>query len=246
MSSGLTSLYKILKDETRKKTVILLNEKSAMSYTELMEALGIVSTGTLNYHLKVLGDLLFKNENGQYALTEKGKLASKLLQEFPEDYQAQKRKWQRRFFIALGIGQAVYFSITLTLHYLGYLDFYRVLTATSWSIIGTIALYFSYRMQRTMPESGSKEMKSRMRKVYTAGGAWLAAVLVFIGGGLLFRLLQDLSGTQLLHNVFWSSGFLALALIVAPIIGGFVGYRFGKRKGFQKPKWAVWLDERLG
>jgi predicted transcriptional regulator len=103
MSTGLASLHKILKDETRRKTILLLDERGALSYTDLMDELGIVSTGMLNYHLKVLGDLIFKNDNGQYALTEKGKLASRLLTEFPEDYQQQRRIWQRRFFTALVI-----------------------------------------------------------------------------------------------------------------------------------------------
>jgi len=85
MSSGFASLHKILKDETRRKIILLLNDKGSLSYTDLMDTLGIVSTGTLNYHLKVLGDLLTRNEAGQYMLTEKGKLASRILLEFPEE-----------------------------------------------------------------------------------------------------------------------------------------------------------------
>jgi hypothetical protein len=54
MSSGLASLHKILKDETRSKAILLLNEKEAMSYTDLMDELGIVSTGLLNYHLNLI------------------------------------------------------------------------------------------------------------------------------------------------------------------------------------------------
>jgi DNA-binding transcriptional ArsR family regulator len=45
MSSGIASLYKILKDETRSKIVLLLNERGSLSYTELMETLGFVTTG---------------------------------------------------------------------------------------------------------------------------------------------------------------------------------------------------------
>ena len=57
-----------------------------------MDTLGIVSTGTLNYHLKVLGDLLAKNEQEQYTLTERGKLAAKLLTEFPEESNSQEKE----------------------------------------------------------------------------------------------------------------------------------------------------------
>ena len=246
MSSGIASLHKILKDATRRKTVLLLTEKGSMSYTELMDTLGIVSTGLFNYHLKVLGELLMKNEEGQYVLTEKGKLASRLLLEFPEDYQLQKKKWQKRFFIALAVSQVVFLIIILTFYFLGELEFYRVMTATSGVIIGTVALYFGYRAQRTMPEAGSKEMKSRMKKVYPAGGALLGLVIAFFGVGVLFRVLQDLSGIPLLHAVFWSNWYLAFAFIAAPVIGGVAGYYFGRKRGFQKPKWAVWLDEHLG
>ena len=38
----------------------MLNEKGSLSYSDLMDSLGIVSTGTLNYHLKVLDDLMAK------------------------------------------------------------------------------------------------------------------------------------------------------------------------------------------
>jgi hypothetical protein len=84
MSSGIASLHKVLKDETRQKIIRLLQEKGSLSYVDLMKALGITNTGKMNYHLKVLGDLLSKKEDGQYALTEKGTLASRLLLEFPE------------------------------------------------------------------------------------------------------------------------------------------------------------------
>ena len=64
MTSTIDSLHKILKDETRRNIVLLLSEKSSLSYTDLMDALKIGSTGTLNYHLKILGDLLEKNMTG--------------------------------------------------------------------------------------------------------------------------------------------------------------------------------------
>ena len=97
MSSGIALLHKILKDETRQKIVTLLNEKGCLGYTELMDATEAGSTGLLNYHLKVLDNLIAKDEGGRYLLTEKGKLALKLLAEFPDvDNQLQKRKRQKQ------------------------------------------------------------------------------------------------------------------------------------------------------
>ena len=48
MSSTLESLHKILKDETRRKIVLLLNDKGSLDYTDLTGSLNGVSTGTLN------------------------------------------------------------------------------------------------------------------------------------------------------------------------------------------------------
>jgi DNA-binding transcriptional ArsR family regulator len=69
MSSGIASLHKILKDESRRSIILLLNEKGSLSYTELLDASDTGSTGLLNYHLKVLDDLLSKNGNGKYILS---------------------------------------------------------------------------------------------------------------------------------------------------------------------------------
>jgi uncharacterized membrane protein YqjE len=93
MNSGLASLHKVLKDETRRNIVLLLNEKGSLSYTDLMKTLEIDNTGRMNYHLKVLADLIMKSEEGQYALTEKGKLASRILLEFPEDDGQLYKRW---------------------------------------------------------------------------------------------------------------------------------------------------------
>jgi DNA-binding HxlR family transcriptional regulator len=246
MSSGIASLHKILKDETRRRIVLLLNEKGSLSYTDLMNSLEIVSTGMLNYHLKVLGPLLTKNAEGQYALTDKGKLASRLLLEFPEDSQLQRKKWQRRVFIALGIGQVAFFSITLTLYFIGLLDLYRVLTSTSWFIIGTFAIYFAYRMQRSVPKSGSSGEKRRMLIGYIGGGAWLGGAVTFFGGGLLLGILPQLFGRPSLLATRDGWWFLVFSFVVAPIAGAIGGYWRGKKQSFQKPKWAVWLDEHLG
>ena len=159
MSSGLASLHKILKDETRRKIVLLLNEKGSLSYTDLMDTLEIVSTGTLNYHLKILGDLLTKNETGHYMLTEKGKLASRLLIEFPEpDNELQaKRKWWRRFWTVAIMLQAAGLIVGLALYFLRYLDFATMVQGFFGFISGMIFLYFFYRMIRPVNKGQAQQ-----------------------------------------------------------------------------------------
>jgi len=84
MDIDLASLHKILKDPTRRSIVLHLSRRGQLAYVELMNLLEITNTGKFNYHLKVLGNLIEKEENGKYRLTERGQLASQLLQKFPE------------------------------------------------------------------------------------------------------------------------------------------------------------------
>jgi hypothetical protein len=84
LSVDLESLYKIIKHPIRRKIVLTLLEKKEQAYMDLMNMTEVGNTGQLNYHLKILGDLVEKNGNGRYRLTEKGQLASQVLMRFPE------------------------------------------------------------------------------------------------------------------------------------------------------------------
>lgn len=149
MNSDLASLHKILKDETRRKILTLLSEKGSLTYTELMDGADIISTGTLNYHLKVLGDLLAKNDTGHYILTERGKLASRLLVEFPPDYSYESKKvWSRRFLIvsiSMNVGGLL---LVIALNIIGYLNVAGLYRGVFGFIMGLIFFYVFYRMIR--------------------------------------------------------------------------------------------------
>jgi len=84
MNVDLESLNKILKHLFRRKIVSMLHERQELTYVDMMNLLEVENTGKLNYHLKILGDLIVKNGNGKYRLSEKGGLAWELLQKFPE------------------------------------------------------------------------------------------------------------------------------------------------------------------
>jgi len=102
MDVDLASLHKILKDPTRRNIVLHLNRKGQLAYMELMNLLEISNTGKFNYHLKILGNLVEKGEDGKYRLTERGQLAAQLLQKFPEKTMEAK---------ALGMGDAILIGI---------------------------------------------------------------------------------------------------------------------------------------
>ena len=83
MSVVFESLSDVLKHPIRRKIILALYGSKRLSYVELMKIVKVVSTGKFNYHLKILGDLIEKDQNGKYGLTEKGKMAAQLLQKFP-------------------------------------------------------------------------------------------------------------------------------------------------------------------
>jgi MFS family permease len=244
MSIGFDSLHKVLKDKTRRKIMLLLHEKTSMSYTELMNALGITKTGMLNYHLKILGDLIAKNGEGHYILSQKGRITISLLTEFPDNGDA-RRLWQRRIWIILGIGQVAYVLAAFVLYYLGLVEPGRLLTATIGFIVAIVVLFLTYRMQRNIPEVGSNEEKSRMKMVYTFGGAWLAVIVTFVLGGLAIGLLSKFFHISFL-SLFWSWEYLVFSLAIAPAIGATTGYYLGKKNKFVRPKWARWLETHVG
>ena len=76
------SLIEVLKNPIRRKIVLFLSSKESVSYVDLMNAVEIKNTGKFNYHLKVLGDLIEKDEDGKYGLSEKGLSAVQFLQKF--------------------------------------------------------------------------------------------------------------------------------------------------------------------
>jgi hypothetical protein len=244
MSSGLSSLYKILKDENRQQIIKLLSEKSSQSYTELLEASETGSTGLLNYHLKVLGDLVEKDEAGRYLLTEKGKVASSVLLNFPTDA-AQKKRAQKIFWSILALGQIVTLVSFLILYYLEIIDSSRLLQVTISVSTGLSLSYFGYKMLLTTPSPDSDQMKKRMKIAYPLGGAWIAfaiSFLAFFGGGLLFGIFAH----PLLRLSWVQFVIVFLMVVIAPVIGAIWGNWVGKRNNYNQPRWIVWLNKKSG
>ena len=178
MGSGLEFLHKILKDETRRKIVLLLNQKGTLSYTDLMEELAFINYGRLNYHLKQLDDLLTKDANGRYTFTEKGKLAVRLLTEFPDQNRQQlglKPKWWRRFWIGIGATALLLTIFNLIGYSLGYINLTMFLRSylVFLALIGTL-----YMVQHITLEVLSE--KNRFRVLTARNLATIVGVLALM------------------------------------------------------------------
>lgn len=74
------SLFKALSHPTRSKIIEALYENVELSYTELLNILG-VDTGKLNFHLKNMARLFENTEEGTYILTGEGKIAYNIIKE---------------------------------------------------------------------------------------------------------------------------------------------------------------------
>ncbi|XHH10035.1 MAG: winged helix-turn-helix domain-containing protein [Candidatus Bathyarchaeia archaeon] len=247
MSTAIAGLHKILKDETRRKIILQLNDKGAQSYTELLEATGAGSTGRLNYHLKILSDLLTKNEAGQYTLSEKGKVAVKLIAEFPEDSnQAAKFRNQKLLLAIAAFGNFLYLAIILAFYAAGQLELYRLATGVSASAVGMVFLVIIYRVQKSASLPGADEEAVHMRLGYVCGGVGLFLLVGFFGVGVVFRVVSDFLGWRFtmgnpLYETLWNPVYMLFSMLILPAFGGILFYYLGKSKKFRRPKWAVWL-----
>jgi hypothetical protein len=131
MGADFESFHDILKHPIRRKIIQTLNEKQTLSYVELMTAVDAANTGKFNYHLKVLVDLIQKDANGKYGLTDKGRLAVQFLQTFNEKKAESSRLRMTDAFLIGGAG----FVLTLVNP-----GFWAFMLAAAWNV-QSVAVY---------------------------------------------------------------------------------------------------------
>ncbi len=83
---------KALAHPVRRTVIKALAQKGSMSYTELMKISGVSDSGTFAFHLRMLGDLVAKNDSGEYELTEKGWRAYRALKSLEDTGEAEETK----------------------------------------------------------------------------------------------------------------------------------------------------------
>jgi len=230
MSAGLEFLHKILKDETRRKIVLLLNENNALSHTDLIEELGFLSTGRLNYHLKQLNGLLTKNGDGKYILTEKGKLAVRLLTEFPEQNRQQlglKPKWWRKFWITIGTITLLSTISSLTMYSFGYVNLTMLIQSflVIFAMIGTL-----YMVQHIVSDVLSEKSRSIILEIsnFSRGLVvgfllWFALTFGVVYSGFS-QTIYDVLGRELEIGITLSS--LVLCLVIGTFVGKWLANRY--------------------
>ena len=226
--SGLTSLHKILKDETRQRILLLLNDRGSLSYTDLMTEVGIGSTGKLNYHLKILNGLIAKNESGQYSITEKGKLAIRLMEEFCEkkSQSQQEASFPKAYFIVVGIFSTVLLTLEFGLYVSGVIGLDRFVEYIATSVLGIVFLLIAEQARRRKAMSQPLKQMLGAKIALIFAGAFAGGVTLFFGGGLIIGLLK-----------IWFFGFdswIITSFTIGSIIGGLIGYGIYKRSRLSK------------
>jgi DNA-binding HxlR family transcriptional regulator len=238
MNSGINSLHKILKDETRKKVILLLDQRGSLTYTGLKEELGIVSTGRLNYHLKILSELIMKREDGEYTLTEKGRLASRLLQEFADkqsNYPVEK-EYTAKWFYYLASILGMIFVIGYLISYLSGIINLSQLVLSFVIFFSTVTFFLVVLISRKFRNKWSPQRQIIAKEIsMIAFWALAGLAILFIGGAFLLfgvqTLIQSFGVSFVLFPFAWWG---IISFIFGPIIGGFIGYLAFKRSKYSK------------
>lgn len=240
MSSNIADLHKILKDETRRKAIILLHERGNLSYVDLMKALGIANTGKMNYHLKILGDLLTKTEEGKYALTEKGKLASRLLVEFPErKSQTQNETELPRWLYVAGYLFAFVFLIGNVAAYVRGVINYSSMMINTLIAISTLMVFVVSSQVRKLKAKWPSKRQILWTEIYFIIFGALTGIAVFLIGGsfLLFAFETLLQSAGVQFVLFPFAWWVIVSFVFGPLIGGCVGYLLFKRSRYAKARY---------
>ncbi len=230
MGSNVASFLKILKDPTRARIILLLHEHVSIGYADLMKTLEITNTGKMNYHLKVLGDLLMKTEDGKYTLTEKGNLALRLLLEFPEppnQSAGMKVSWGNVAWVVLS--NASYLSLIAYLWFYGYVDINWLFSSVILFAAATVAILL---VKTKMPNRtySPQRMMHGYKILYIFFGAIAGILICWLGGGLIVvGLVTFLRSTGITVRFFSFYWWTIISWVIGVFAGGLAGYCIFRR-----------------
>jgi hypothetical protein len=227
---GLIRFHRILKDEHRRRIIALLNESGSLSYTDLLNSLAINNTGKLNYHLKILNGLVNKGDDGRYSLTEKGKLAVRLLDEFKETKSQSQidAPFPKGYMILVALFSVVSLSLDFGLYLSGSIVFNDFVAYLATAVLAIVFLVLAerIRVKRSMMTPQKQMLGAKLSIMFAS--AWAGAVICFFGGGLL------LGVVGLLAKFSNFEVFIVYSNVFGAIAGAMVGYFIYKRSRYSK------------
>jgi len=227
----LSQLHGILKDKNRARILELLDQRGSISYVELLNLTGILHTGSLNYHLKVLGDLLAKDElTGRYSLSEKGKVAVELLGRFQTvaDSRGLARKsGLRGTYIMAAVGLPI---IAFLVYQLNPSQWYANVSLLA---LSEAMLFYFYGKWSKAAEAGKTPFSIRTTR---------AAMITAFAIGFLFLNIGLLGLAEWFYPVIhtYSPALLTLVgTVPGAATGAFVGDVWGRRRNYEPVWWPL-------
>ncbi len=125
-----------LNHEIRREILRLLEHKP-LSYTNLLDYF-TVSTGKLNYHIKLLTGFVQKDPNGNYELTKLGKNLLQILQNFNQIINEENTPLLKRAFLSQFGGKGSFLQIRLV----GGLYFKLIAISTIFILMITLTIFY--------------------------------------------------------------------------------------------------------
>jgi len=229
--------HKLLKDQDNQKILVLINEYGSLSYTDLMEKTESVSERMLNYSLEDLVDLLNKNEEGQYVLTEKGQMTVKFLEEYPEYLKKFKRKKMKQTGYVLGLGCVISLIVVLILYSQGHIIFglfYRIVF-----FIGLILTFYVGNVVVAVSQISERVNKNRIisgKLLCTITGGLFGSLIAMLGLAIATLISIDKGGPNFWHITGSYAAFDYIYYGSSIVIGCIIGYYIGKE--LAKPKYS--------
>ena len=104
-------ILSVLKHPLRRKILRMLSDKP-LNFSEILEALSIDS-GHLNYHIKSMGDIITRTEDGKYALSSVGLAAIELVSKVEEQDKSNRANKRARRISRLALVFSAIFAIAL-------------------------------------------------------------------------------------------------------------------------------------
>jgi predicted transcriptional regulator len=230
MISDIAALYKILNDDINKKILMVINENSGLSYTDLMEKSEFYSKELLNHRLNVLSEFLRKNEEDQYMLTEKGQSALKLLEESHEQLKKFGRKKQKQNGVYIGLVYVIILITTLIFYSQGYINrviLLRIVISSSFIII--FLLGTTMRAASLTSESTRKKSVRVYKLIGIVCGGMIGPFIAMIGMLLATVISVYVGGPNFLQDTGDNNVYFYSCISIAIVIGCITGYYTAKK-----------------
>lgn len=202
-----------------------------------MNQLGISNTGKLNYHLKMLDELITKNPDGTYLLTEKGTLATQLLDELSKETTRKMalNPFPMKNLIRTIVSSGLFLLVMLLLYFYGITPFIWViygLTLFAGSIISAIIVA---KLPANIPKHPPEKRRTGTKIGFIILGGGIGMVTGFLGASLLL-----LATIRPLRLAGVSTVFLGFTLwvtvgsLIGITIGGLISYIVYRRSKYSK------------